>query len=198
MNDDSEYDIEVDFSGDYKKFIEDEFRSTISSYRARPDNIRENAGQEDAIVQGGYSGKQVQELVQNAADVVREGGSRIHVVCSDSTLYVANDGKPFDSEGIKTLLHSNMSTKRGDQIGRFGLGFKSVLEICGRPEIFSSTIAFGFDSERSTEILSQITPSLSLDPPIRLMARGSLGFECERGARAGSSVPVSHRSLPHR
>src|SRR5699024_11664428 len=39
---------------------------------------------------------------------------------------------------------------------------------------------------------------LNLDPPIRLMARGSLGFECERGARAGSSVPVSHRSLPHR
>lgn len=168
MNDDSEYDIEVDFSGDYKKFIEDEFRSTISSYRARPDNIRENAGQEDAIVQGGYSGKQVQELVQNAADVVREGGSRIHVVCNDSTLYVANDGKPFDSEGIKTLLHSNMSTKRGDQIGRFGLGFKSVLEICRRPEIFSSTIAFGFDSERSTEILSQITPSLSRYPVLRL------------------------------
>ncbi|TGD36691.1 ATP-binding protein [Brevibacterium aurantiacum] len=39
---------------------------------------------------------------------------------------------------------------------------------------------------------------LNLDPPVRLMARGSLGFECERGARAGSSVPVSHRSLPHR
>ncbi|WP_236850634.1 Abi family protein [Brevibacterium aurantiacum] len=52
----------------------------------------------------------------------------------------------------------------------------------------------GLNDESSLEIAQ----AFNLDPPIRLMARGSLGFECERGARAGSSVPVSHRSLPHR
>src|SRR5690625_1316181 len=36
----------------------------------------------------------------------------------------------------------------------------------------------------------------SLDPPICLRARGSAGFECDRDEWAGSSVPVSHRSLP--
>ncbi|SMX99452.1 hypothetical protein BAURA63_03359 [Brevibacterium aurantiacum] len=36
----------------------------------------------------------------------------------------------------------------------------------------------------------------SLDPPIRLILGGSFGFECEHDVRAGSSVPVSHRSLP--
>ena len=38
----------------------------------------------------------------------------------------------------------------------------------------------------------------NLDPPICLMARTAPGYECERGARAGGSVPVSHRSLPHK
>lgn len=168
FEDDSQFDIEVDFAGDYEQFIDDEFRSTINSYRARPDNIRENAGQEDAIVQGGYSGKQVQELVQNAADAVREGGSRIHVVATEKALYVANDGKAFDSNGIKTLLHSNMSTKRDEQIGRFGLGFKSVLEICPQPQIFSSTVSFGFDAERSVQALSLINRGLTRYPVLRL------------------------------
>lgn len=38
---------------------------------------------------------------------------------------------------------------------------------------------------------------LSLDPPICLMSGGSLEFELGHDERAGGSVPVSHRSLPH-
>lgn len=149
-------------------FLRREHDSTIESYRARPDNIRENAGQEQAIIQGGYSGKQIQELVQNAVDALRGTKGRIHVLRTETTLYVANAGKSFDRGGVRTLLHSNMSDKRDEQIGRFGLGFKSVLEVSDRPQIFSALGAFGFDAHRSRQELEQIQPGLEDYPILRL------------------------------
>ncbi|SMX95948.1 Superfamily II DNA or RNA helicase [Brevibacterium sp. Mu109] len=149
-------------------FLEREYESTLESYRARPDNIRENAGQEQAIIQGGYARKQIQELVQNAVDALRGSPGRIHVIRDESTLYVANEGKSFDRSGVRTLLHSNMSDKRDNQIGRFGLGFKSVLEVSDRPQIFTGLGAFGFDAERSRRELEEIQPGLADYPILRL------------------------------
>src|SRR5699024_11900933 len=71
-------------------FIEAEHASTLASYRARPDNIRENAGQEQAIVQGGYRQKQVQELIQNAVDALGPEGGLVQVTLTEEALYVAN------------------------------------------------------------------------------------------------------------
>lgn len=153
---------------DFRSFIEDEHSSVIASYRARPDLIRENHGQEQSIVQGGYGRKQLQELIQNAIDPLQGRGGDIRVILTDDCLYVANQGRPFDRAGVKTLLHSNMSDKRDDQIGRFGLGFKSVLQVSNRPQIFSGPLAFGFDAGRSGEELSDIAPDSPGYPILRL------------------------------
>ena len=152
----------------FEDFIEREHSSTLRAYRERPDNVRENAGQEQAIVQGGYRGKQIQELVQNAVDALDMSGGRIAIRLTRHALYVANEGEPFGVEGIRTLLHSNMSDKRDDKIGRFGLGFKSVLQICDGPQIFTRGGAFGFDAERSRRELAPIHPGLVDYPVLRL------------------------------
>lgn len=152
----------------FSEFIRAQLDSTMVSYGARPNLIRENAGQEQAIIQGGYGRKQVQELVQNAVDAVREAGHRVEVHVTDDALYVANDGSPFTQAGITTLLHSNMSDKRDDQIGRFGLGFKSVLQVSGNPQIFSDGHAFQFDAQRSRDLLRPLHPGLTYYPILRL------------------------------
>ncbi len=49
-------------------------------------------------------------------------------------MYCANEGRPLSVAGVGALLSSHLSSKRGVEIGRFGLGFKSVLGITTRPE----------------------------------------------------------------
>lgn len=152
----------------YDEFIASEHESVLASYRSRPDNIRENAGQEQSIIQGGYRDKQIQELIQNAVDALDEDGGVIRIVLTDGALYAANDGAAFDEAGIRTLLHSNMSDKRDNKIGRFGLGFKSVLQVSGRPQIFGVKGSFGFDAARSRAELEGIAPHLGTYPALRL------------------------------
>ncbi|MGP5641423.1 sacsin N-terminal ATP-binding-like domain-containing protein [Brachybacterium tyrofermentans] len=158
----------TDVISDHRALIKAEHASTLASYRARPDNIRENAGQEQAIVQGGYREKQVQELIQNAVDALGPTGGLLQVVLTADALYVANEGRPFNAADIRTLLHSNMSDKRDEQIGRFGLGFKSVLQVSDSPQIFSGNFGIGFDAARSRHELELIASGLAAYPVLRL------------------------------
>ncbi|MDR3080472.1 MAG: ATP-dependent helicase, partial [Streptomyces sp.] len=49
-----------------------------------------------------------------------------------------------------------MSRKRGGQIGRFGVGVKSVLVVTNTPEFFSRTGSFGFDRAWSREQIRDV------------------------------------------
>src|SRR5699024_1811129 len=111
--------------------------------------VEEDAQQELAAAEGGYGRKQIHELVQNGADVMIDSTGRIEVILTAGCLYVANAGEPFSEKGVETLLSSHISRKRGDEIGRFGLGFKSVTAISSAPQVFSRTVSFGFDRQRS-------------------------------------------------
>src|SRR5689334_22023697 len=102
----------------------------LAAYRANPDLILEHANIERATAQGGYGRRQIYELVQNAADaLLGRSSGRIVVVLTKDALYSANEGEPIDGPGIDAILSSHVSLKRGAEIGRFGLGFKSVLEV---------------------------------------------------------------------
>ncbi len=138
-------------------FIDSKRQSRLDAYRNEPKDIQEHAGIEETVLAGGYGYRQVLELVQNGADAILEGldspdgisqESRIEVVLSDNKLYVANTGAPLSREGVEALLHSHSSPKRGNQIGRFGLGFKSLLRLGGKLDIFSSSGALRFDPDR--------------------------------------------------
>jgi superfamily II DNA or RNA helicase len=146
-------------------FIDQMRESRLQAYRASPGDIREHFAIEQVVLAGGYGYRQVLELVQNGADAIleaHESGAgqdyrpRIEVLLDGSCLYVANTGAPFSKEGIDALLRSHSSPKRGNQIGRFGLGFKSLLRLGGKIDITSGQPAFGFDPARCrTELRDQ-------------------------------------------
>lgn len=133
----------------------DEFRDRcIRVYKEDPNRVEEDAGKERGIAEGGYGRKQIQELVQNAADALQGAPGRIQVSLTDDALYVANEGRPFEDSGVRALLYTHLSNKTGTEIGRFGLGFKSISGISDSPQIFSRSVSFEFSRQQSAEKLS--------------------------------------------
>ena len=152
------------------RFVAAETDSALNAYRARPDLVREHSNIEAAISQGGYGRKQLNELIQNAADAIKEPGGRIRVVLTKEALYCANEGQPLTDAGVKTLMLSHSSAKRDDEIGKFGLGFKSVIQITDAPSIFSRTCSISWDQERNKGLLQGILPGLDTYPTLRIAA----------------------------
>ena len=134
----------------------------MAAYIASPGDIREHYGIEQTVLAGGYGYRQLLELVQNGADAILESpasghstveSNRIEVFLAASHLYVANTGAPLNADGIVALLSSHSSPKRANQIGRFGLGFKSLLRLGGQIDLFSIGAAMRFDPERCRQEL---------------------------------------------
>ena len=147
-----------------KDFLEDLNRRTLGAYEQRRSLIAEHHGIEETVLAGGYGYRQILELVQNGADAILEAhedglpmpnGNRIDVVLRNSCLYVANTGAPLSQEGLDALLGSHTSPKRGNEIGRFGLGFKSLLRLKGRIDIFTKASgAIRFDPAACRELIA--------------------------------------------
>lgn len=147
--------------GHLHQYIERENKRTLSAYRSKPDYILEHANIEDDITRGGYAYRQIYELVQNSADAIfGSGRGRIAVRLTDRYLYCADDGKPLDQEGIRSLNSAHLSPKRNtEEIGRFGLGFKSVLGVTDRPEFFTRGGSFYFDRDESRKKIRRVKKS---------------------------------------
>ncbi|MEU9466463.1 DEAD/DEAH box helicase [Streptomyces avermitilis] len=149
----------------------------LQTYEVDPGLIPEHANGERRITQGGYGDRQLFELVQNAADeIANEPGGSVHVVLTETHLYCANEGHPVTPEGAETILRMSMSRKRGGQIGRFGVGVKSVLVVTDTPQFFSRTGDFGFDREWALEKIRSVPGVLEhlgerFEAPVLRMAR---------------------------
>jgi len=78
----------------------------------------------------------IYELLQNAEDV-QATVVRFHLM--DDCLEVYHDGIPFTEENLKSLCDIGASDKANNlnQIGEFGVGFKSVFGICERVRLYS-------------------------------------------------------------
>ncbi|WP_432833095.1 sacsin N-terminal ATP-binding-like domain-containing protein [Dactylosporangium sp. CA-092794] len=93
-----------------------------------------------------YSGRFLFELIQNAYDREPqdgEGGWVVIVLAEEEgdhgTLYAANTGRGFDALDVRRIGSLGLSDKRvGEGIGNKGVGFKSVLQVCSAPEIYST------------------------------------------------------------
>lgn len=99
-----------------------------------------------------YHGRFLIELIQNAHDALHEQPApdqpaRIAIVLdpqdsAHGTLLVANDGQPFTRSNFKVLSQLGQSNKDPQKsIGNKGLGFRSVLEVSDRPEVYSRASA---------------------------------------------------------
>lgn len=145
----------------------------LKSYEADEGLVDEHANNERRIAQGGYGDRQIFELVQNSADELRDHvGGEISVVLTERFLYCANEGDPVTAEGVDTILRMSTSKKRGGQIGRFGVGFKSVLAISDAPEFFSrhqgELFGFGFDRAWSARQVRSVVRSAQETPVLRM------------------------------
>lgn len=127
------------------KIVEEQSRICLNVYAEDSSRVQQDANNERRIAHGGYSSRQFEELIQNATDAAANGGGRVEVHLSEHTLYVANDGEPFTADGVRAVLAADISAKGDEQIGKFGIGFKSVLAVSDSPRVYSRSVSFGFD-----------------------------------------------------
>ena len=93
-----------------------------------------------------YEGRFLYELIQNAYDAQPDDAEGHISVLLDvdegahGVLYVANTGRPFTDRNFKAICELAQSDKAPDEsIGNKGVGFKSVLQVCEWPEIYSAS-----------------------------------------------------------
>jgi len=91
------------------------------------------------------------ELLQNAEDALArrqdwKGSRSITFSLSRTELRVAHYGKPFDKADVLGICGIAESTKETTDLGRFGIGFKSVYVFSERPEVHSGAEDFAIDS----------------------------------------------------
>jgi hypothetical protein len=81
------------------------------------------------------------ELIQNAEDA---GATELAFELFDDRLEVQHDGRPFTAADVRGICGVGQGTKAGDlsQIGKFGIGFKSVYAYTNTPRIYSSDVNF--------------------------------------------------------
>jgi hypothetical protein len=91
-----------------------------------------------------YEDRFLYELIQNAYDAhPPDAEGEIALLLDElegeyGVLYVANGGEPFGLDNFEAICELAQSNKAPDQsIGNKGVGFKSVLQVCSWPEIYS-------------------------------------------------------------
>lgn len=142
-------------------------RITIENYANDPDLLAEHVGMEDNFQAGGYGERQIEELLQNAIDQLTSPG-RVELRLADGVLYCANEGDPFGADGIKAVTGAFLSAKKDEKIGRFGLGFKSVLGVTDHPQIISRSITFGFNEPEAKRLLAELPYHPERVPTLRV------------------------------
>ncbi|MBM7115739.1 DUF3883 domain-containing protein [Archangium primigenium] len=134
-----------------------------------------------------YHSRFIIELLQNAHDAlfaapdVGKGRIEVALVTEPSgaaSLYVANDGRPFHYDNFLALTRLGQSNKDPTQsIGHKGLGFRSVLEVCDAPEIYSrapDAPDLGSGATRFDGYCFRFTPDI-------IIAIGEAALELQKG-----------------
>ena len=149
-----------------KRIIEEQARRQMRTFldelKNGTTNYRTVASLGDQVAQE-YRGRAVLELLQNAHDVLGRGGGgdrrQVSFVLNSSSeqpeLMIANSGRPFRREDFSGICQLAQSPKDPNKsVGNKGLGFRSVLELATRPEVWSTAPAddgiaftFGFDPD---------------------------------------------------
>lgn len=90
----------------------------------------------------------IQELLQNAEDALSnrpttwKGSRKVTLLLEANRLVFSHYGLPFNEADVRSICAVFESTKTANQIGKFGIGFKSVYDFTTEPEIYSGGEAF--------------------------------------------------------
>ncbi|MFO0576742.1 MAG: hypothetical protein U1A78_22290 [Polyangia bacterium] len=182
------------------------------------------ANAEDLLARRVYTdpGHFLIELLQNAEDA---GARTFRISCERSRLCIWHDGHPFDARDLVGVTSIGQTTKRKQQIGFFGVGFKSVYEVTERPQVFSDVYRFEIADVSLPKELGRRPPGLpedgtllvlplrqpddrarsaaalyqkarALDPCVLLTLRSIRALELELGASAGGPARQVVQRLP--
>ncbi|QXE85551.1 DUF3883 domain-containing protein [Geomonas nitrogeniifigens] len=137
-----------------------EERKTRASYLAKPANLIADYRHEKEITRD-YEGREILELLQNAADQAQESqvAGRVVLELLPEGLVVANTGATFSVGGVLSLATANLSPKwrrRRNFIGNKGLGFRSILNWSRSPIILSGALGISYNRSFSERILSEL------------------------------------------
>ena len=91
------------------------------------------------------------EILQNAEDALKRrkgwtGSREVLFELTTTSLRIVHCGNPFTLKDVKGVCGVGETTKDLTDIGRFGIGFKSVYSITERPEVHSGDEHFAIDS----------------------------------------------------
>lgn len=115
------------------------------------------------------------EVLQNAEDALKKRGEwtgkrSVEFSLSDAALAISHYGKPFDEVDVRGVCGIGESTKKLTDIGRFGIGFKSVYAFTETPEIHSGEECFAIDQyvqPRAVKKISLAPEETSIRLPFR-------------------------------
>jgi hypothetical protein len=135
--------------------IAEKTRGRVRSYLASKDDWNLARSLKNLIEQAvhDYEHRALVELLQNAHDAhdPKDRKGRVAVLLdpdagSHGVLYVANTGRGFTASNFDAITDVARSDKRPEEgIGNKGIGFKSVLQLSRRPEIYSSAEGSALD-----------------------------------------------------
>ncbi len=133
--------------------------TTKTVYLASPERMfSEFKGERENIKN--YNGRQLLEMLQNADDAAAKTQKEKKALISlhGSSLIIANTGSPFSTEGLRSIFHSHLSPKEAieNQIGKKGLGFRSILSWSEKIIIRSSDTSIAFSTLYSAELLKEL------------------------------------------
>jgi len=152
----------IEFVDNYK--IQEERNKVIIEYtQGRSGRIRSDFKREQAVTKE-YRGRELIELLQNTEDAAYEdertrGKGKAVITLKDNILVIENTGKPFDFEGIHSIMLADDSSKEPllkDVIGNKGLGFRSILSWAETIKISSSKVCVEFSQEGVSKLKDEI------------------------------------------
>ncbi len=93
----------------------------------------------------------IYELLQNAEDALArrlnwQGSRTVSFHLNKEVLRFTHSGEPFNEKDVRGICGIDEGTKNLTEIGRFGIGFKSVYAFTDRPEIHSGIENFAVES----------------------------------------------------
>lgn len=153
-------------SGSLGRYIHAETQRTLNAYHDQPNLVARDANQEHDTARGGYAHRQLLELIQNSADALMGStGGHICLKLTETHLYCADNGQAISQGGVRALMFSHLSPKRGTtEIGRYGLGFKAMLGVSDSPEFFSRSGSFRFSQTEAENLIRSFTPNFDRYP----------------------------------
>lgn len=189
----------------WSEFLAGEIAATLKVFRTKPKLLLSQVRDERQIADD-YAGRELLELVQNAADAAAEQGGkgRVRIEIDGERLIVANTGQPFRPGGVESLMTPHASDKPNRKIkliGSKGLGFRALLNWSHEPVISSGELEIGFSEEYASsyvEALAQQIPQIAKicedeeELPVPILA-----FPAS-GAALDALPNVQQRDLLHR